>query len=92
MAPRPVYVASASKDKWADPEGEYLSLLNSGSVYLLFGYDVIQSTSIPMMDEPRWKGQMGYHIREGKHDVTMMDWQHYLGFANLHLNGIQAKK
>jgi hypothetical protein len=25
---------------------------------------------------------MGYHIREGKHNVTPEDWEHYLEFGD----------
>ena len=82
IAPRPVYVASASEDRWADPYGEYLSLVNATPVYKLFGYDGFTDTAMPAIENPRVAGRMGHHIRQGKHDSTIYDWQQYIAFAD----------
>jgi len=82
MAPRPVYVASAEKDRGADPIGEYLSIFHAGSVYNLFGLESFQNKNLPEINQARIIGNMGYHIRSGKHDMTLFDWEKYLDFAD----------
>ena len=82
-APRPIYIASAEKDLWADPKGEFLAAINAEPVYRLFGYK-FGAKKMPRLNEPV-HGHIGYHIRKGKHDVTSYDWKQYLDFADLHL-------
>ncbi|HYG77895.1 MAG TPA: acetylxylan esterase [Planctomycetota bacterium] len=82
MAPRAVYVASASQDLWADPRGEFQSLIHAAPVYELFGKKGLPASEMPAIGEALHGEAMGYHIREGKHDLTLVDWQYFMDFAD----------
>jgi len=81
IAPRPLYVASAQEDEWADPKGEFLSSYYASSVYELYGKKGIGTMEMPKVNEPI-QNTVAYHIRTGKHDVTDYDWENYIKWAN----------
>ena len=80
-APRPVYVASAEEDKWADPKGEFLAAKNAEPVYALFKKAGLGVTDWPSVNQPVGE-VVCYHVRTGKHDVLDYDWEQYLNFAD----------
>ena len=80
-APRPLYVASAEEDRWADPKGEFLSLWHASEVYSLYGYKGMPSPEMPEVNCPVME-RTGYHIRTGIHDVTDYDWDCFIKFSD----------
>ncbi|QEG41057.1 alpha/beta hydrolase [Roseimaritima ulvae] len=80
LAPRAVYVASATDDLWADPRGEYLSLIHAAPVFQLLGHQAIDNRQMPAADQPRYVGRTGYHLRTGGHGLTPSDWQNFMRF------------
>ena len=81
LAPRPVYIASAQNDLWADPQGEFLGLKHAGGVYQLFDYHDLIKAEMPDINQPVGN-RIRYHIRPGDHDITNFDWGYYLNFVS----------
>lgn len=75
MAPRRLYVASASGDAWADPRGEYLAVRAAAPAW---------QVSLPAIDIVWWPGaqvavgSIAWHLRPGGHDLTAWDWRRFL--------------
>ena len=80
IAPRPLYVASAEEDQWADPKGEFLAAVAASEVYELLGRNGVGTATMPPVNQPVGDA-VRYHVRTGKHDITAYDWQQYLDFA-----------
>jgi hypothetical protein len=80
-APRPVYVASATEDLWADPKGEFLGAKLAEPVYALFGKKGLGVSEPPAPDVSVGE-VLGYHNRTGKHDILLFDWEKYMDFAD----------
>lgn len=83
VAPRPLYVASASEDQWADPKGEFLAAKHAEPVYALFGKKGLGTDTMPAPNQPVGE-TIGYHLRAGEHDILLYDWEQYMNFADRH--------
>lgn len=84
MAPRPVYTTNAVDDRWADPRGSYLSLINALLVYKLYNKHTALTAQPPPIDSPIIESNIGYHFRKGIHDLNVYDWENFMRFADYH--------
>ncbi len=83
IAPRDVCIASATLDRWADPKGEFLSGIHAGEVYRLLGRKALpENTPMPKADGKADGDGVYYHLRTGKHDQQLPDWEHYWSVAD----------
>jgi hypothetical protein len=80
-APRPLSVASAVEDRWADPRGEFLSCVAAEPAWKLFGLTGLGTKDYPAVDTPVGQS-IGYHVRTGRHDLIGYDWQRFADFAD----------
>ena len=81
VAPRLLYVSSASEDMWAGQRGEFAALELASPVWRLYGKSGLVAHGFPKADVPLHAGNAAYHLRTGLHDITRYDWQCYMDFA-----------
>ena len=84
VAPRLVCVASATKDDWAGPRGEWWAAKLASPAWELYGKKGLAADSFPPPGVPQQEGCISYHLRSGKHDMTPYDWARYMDFADRH--------
>ncbi len=82
VAPRVLHVSSAAEDLWADPRGEFLSAKHAVPVYELLGMNDTADFSRFPEEDGFLQGRLAYHIRPGKHNVTLLDWTRHLDTAD----------
>jgi hypothetical protein len=84
MAPRPVLLANAVEDTWANPAGQFDVLKAADPVYRLLGVEGLKAKTMP---EPGKlvNSRLGYYIRPGKHSMTPHDWKIFADYADKQL-------
>ncbi|MGQ9621719.1 MAG: alpha/beta hydrolase family protein [Bacteroidales bacterium] len=82
IAPRALYVAAASDDLWGDPKGSYLSLYHSLPVYRLYDKSIKLENFVPQLNTQIISGKVGFHIRNGEHNLKLVDWSYFMDFAD----------
>jgi len=83
IAPRAVYVTSASDDLWADPRGSYLSLYHSVPVFRLLKTGTVLSEAMPPLNKQVISGKVAYHVRDGAHNMLLKDWNWFMDFGDV---------
>ena len=80
-APRPVLLANAVEDTWANPDGQFEMLKAADKVYRLVGVEGMASEKMPEVGQ-LMDSRLGYYIRAGKHSMTKGDWKIFLDYAD----------
>ena len=80
-----VYVASAAEDAWACPQNEYLSCVAASEYFKAArGVGFVHPSRLPSIGECFHEGNIGYHLRAGKHYLSREDWQQFIRFLEKH--------
>lgn len=83
-APRPVLLTNATGDRWADPPRQFDALVAAAPVYELLGVEQPLATRDFPEENALIDSTLGYFIRPGRHDMTDVEWNAWLDFADRH--------
>jgi hypothetical protein len=86
IAPRPVLLQTGDKDGWSDPKGEFLAAVAAGPVYRLLGQQGLDTDQMPPAGSPILH-TIGYVMHAGGHGTIPSDWDQFLAFMQMHLQG-----
>ena len=83
--PHRVYVASAEGDLWADPKNEYLACVAASAYFEENGKPgFVHPERMAAAGDAFHDGNIGYHIRTGKHYFSRADWNKYVEYISKH--------
>lgn len=82
VAPRGLSIGASTLDLWADPRGAWLSMREASRVYALHRRARPLDDAMPLVNENVIDDALGFHLREGAHDLTTFDWKCYLDHAD----------
>lgn len=82
IAPRALYVDCASEDLWGDPKGSYIALYNAVPVFQLFNSDTKIPETMPPLNKQVTGGKVGFHIRDGVHNLLLKDWNWFMDMGD----------
>lgn len=82
IAPRPVLLGNAARDRWSDPAGTLLAANGAGPAWGLYAEPVFEQTRLDRFDPQK---PLAYSMRGGTHGVTGQDWETFLDFADAQL-------
>ncbi|MDZ4778473.1 MAG: alpha/beta hydrolase [Alphaproteobacteria bacterium] len=81
IAPRPVLLGNAKRDKWSDPPGAFRAAQGADAVYELLQAQGLDQAS---MSVTNLDARLGWFMRGGLHGVTSVDWRNFLTFLDNH--------
>lgn len=85
VAPRHLYVCSATEDAWADPPSEYLGCAAADPAWKCLGYKgFVGKDGYPNAGEAFHEGEIGYHLRKGTHYLSREDWKLIIEYRKRH--------
>lgn len=84
VAPRLLYVCSATNDGWADPVSEFLGAAAASEAYAAVGKTGLVADAFPQPEAPLHEGNIGYHLRSGGHSLAPYDWYCFMDYMDKH--------
>jgi len=85
LAPRRLYVCSATEDEWADPDSEYAGAKAASEAWaFLRAPGLIGPEITPAPETPLHEGHVAYHLRTGPHFQGREDWNYVMAYREKH--------
>ena len=82
VAPRLLFISSASLDPWAGQPGEFLAAKLASKAWRDLGVAGIAGEAcFPEPDAPVIGGSVAYNMHKGEHTILSSDWDRWIDFA-----------
>lgn len=86
VAPRAAYIGGALMDVWADNDNQFLNCVAATPVWELYGKTgLVTPDKMPECGDTLTEGDVGYHLRAGKHFQSRTDWLVYMDAVKKYL-------